>query len=300
MNITLRQLQAFIAVYKQGSFTKAAEEMFLTQSALSSLIKELENNLNLNLFHRTTRQLQISEAGIRLLPYAIRINNEIKALNRDISDFKNLETGHVRISIAQQLASSIIPTIITQFNELYPNIHILISDSNVERVIENVTTSEVEIGIGPDREIPNNLTRKLIFTMPFCVAVPQEHKFNHYKKVTWQDIRGERIVTLRGSFINLLVDALPREISRYLQNAENKVSFMTTAFSLVKNNFGITFCMPYAKEWATLNNLNIYPLEEPLIERDFYLYTQKDRVFTPAAEKFINFSLENIHTILAS
>lgn len=300
MNITLRQLQAFMAVYKTGSFTKAAEEMFLTQSALSSLVKELENNLNLNLFHRTTRQLQVSDAGKRLLPYAIRINNEIKALNRDISDFKNLETGHVRISIAQQLASSLIPTIITQFNELYPNIHILISDSNVERVIENVITSEVEIGIGPDREIPTNLTRKLIFTMPFCVAVPQNHKFNQYKKITWQDIRGERIVTLRGSFINLLVDALPQEISRYLQQAENKVSFMTTAFSMVKNNFGITFCMPYAKEWATLNGLNIYPLEEPLIERDFYLYTQKDRVFTPATEKFVNFSLENIHTILAS
>ena len=93
MNITLRQLRAFLAVHQTGSFTKAAEKLHLTQSALSGLIKELENNLDLKVFDRTTRQLQISENGKSLLPYISNVLNEMSSLTDEIESLKNLEKG---------------------------------------------------------------------------------------------------------------------------------------------------------------------------------------------------------------
>ena len=76
MSVTLRQLKAFLLVAEQNSFTKAAETLCLTQSALSGLIKELEQNLGVKLFDRTTRKLHLSDAGMRLLPQARRVLNE--------------------------------------------------------------------------------------------------------------------------------------------------------------------------------------------------------------------------------
>ena len=77
MNVTLRQLNAFINVAETSSFTRASDKMHLTQSAVSGLIKELENNLEVLLFDRTTRQLSLSVVGYHLLPQARRVLNEM-------------------------------------------------------------------------------------------------------------------------------------------------------------------------------------------------------------------------------
>ena len=96
MSTTLRQLKAFVLVAEQNSFTKAAEILCLTQSALSGLIKELEQNLDVKLFDRTTRKLHLSDAGSRLLPQARRVLNEMSVLNEKVDNLKSLHQGHVR------------------------------------------------------------------------------------------------------------------------------------------------------------------------------------------------------------
>ena len=102
MSTTLRQLRAFVLVAEQNSFTKAAETLCLTQSALSGLIKELEQNLDVKLFDRTTRKLHLSDAGMRLLPQARRVLNEMSVLNEKVSNLKSLHQGHIRLAVSQQ------------------------------------------------------------------------------------------------------------------------------------------------------------------------------------------------------
>ncbi len=85
MNVTLRQLSAFVAVARAGSFTAAASRLHVTQSALSGQMKELENLLGVQLVHRTTRSLQLSQVGLEFLPLAQRILDDLERALRSIT-----------------------------------------------------------------------------------------------------------------------------------------------------------------------------------------------------------------------
>lgn len=127
MNISIRQLSAFISVADNGSFTRASEQMHLTQSAVSGLIKELESSLGIVLFDRTTRQLSLSVVGHHLLPQARRILNEMQLFENEASSLTSLAQGQVRLAVSQFAASSM-PAVIAQFAKAYPDISVSLLD----------------------------------------------------------------------------------------------------------------------------------------------------------------------------
>ena len=96
MNVTLRQLRAFVAVARTGSFTLAAESLFITQSALSGLIKELEQALGLRLFDRSTRRLQLSDAGSDLVTHIEKILLDLDGVIDEVGKLKALQRSYER------------------------------------------------------------------------------------------------------------------------------------------------------------------------------------------------------------
>lgn len=286
-----------MAVHHAGSFTKAAQELHLTQSALSSLIKELENNLDMKLFDRTTRQLEISEIGKSILPAAVRVLNEMNAMHDEIGRLKNLEQGKVRIAITQQLASTTLPSMIADFNVNYPNIKVSVTDCGVEMVQQCVLDATVDIGIGPERQLSHGLTQELLFSLPFHVVAQPSHPLAQLGELTWKDLKNEDLITLSGSFTELLSDDLLRRSAAHLLNAKYKVSFMSTALSMVQHGLGVTLCLPYVYDWVAQNKLVMLPIKNPEIHRKFYLYSRNNRVHSPAVEQFIKLFSSKIKTL---
>lgn len=297
MNITLRQLVAFVTVYKAGSFTKAAEELHLTQSALSGLVRELESNLDLKLFDRTTRQLDLSVVGEQLLPAAMRVLNEVEALSDEIKSLKNLEHGEVKIAVTQQLASAKLPKILAKFKALYPQIALEIIDCGVEAIQECVRDTTVDIGIGPERALSHGLQQEPLFALSFHLVTPPEHRFAQRPHITWEDLKNEPLITLDGSFAGLLADDLLQQSAKKLGAIEYKVRFMSTALSMVKHGLGLTICLPYVREWVAQNNLVMIPIQEPEIQRKFFLYSRKNRNLSPAVQAFVQLFVEEIKKI---
>ena len=149
MNISIRQLTAFIKVADNGSFTRASEQMYLTQSAVSGLIKELETGLGIVLFDRTTRQLSLSAVGRHLLPQARRILNEMQLFENEASSLTSLAQGQVRLAVSQFAASSL-PAVIAQFAKEYPNIGVSLLDCSAENLLKHVQDIEVDLGVGTE------------------------------------------------------------------------------------------------------------------------------------------------------
>lgn len=294
MNFTLRQLLAFVTVYKMGSFTKAAEELHLTQSALSGLVKELETNLDLKLFDRTTRQLNLSAAGEYLLPSAMRILHEAASLSDEINSLKNLKHGEVKIAVTQQLASTQLPRILAQFKTSHPNIDLEIIDCEVEAVQERVRDTTVDIGIGPERSLGTGLKQENLFSLPFHIVTQCDHPFTRKNYVSWADLKNEPVITLDGSFTELLSEDLYRLSAQKLNRIEYKVRFMSTALSMVKHGLGITICLPYVHEWVVQNNLTMIPIKQPEVRRKFFLYSRKNKNLSPAVKAFVNIFVEEI------
>lgn len=297
MNITLRQLKAFVAVYQTGSFTKAAEELYLTQSALSSLIKELESTLELRLFERTTRHLEISEMGKNLLPFAYRILNEMTSLVEEIKSFKQIEKGRVRIAISQQLAATKLTQLIATFSANFPNVDIIIYDAGVEEVQELVEVGKADFGIGPERTSNPNLKRQHLFSMPFHIVCPPEHHFANKTSLSWDEINNDELIMLRGSFSDLIRDELLMSNAKKQLRVRHKVNFMSTALSMVKSRLGICLCLPYVEEWVRQNNLHMILVDNPIIKRSFCLYSHKEKELTPAAKTFTDFLMQKIDII---
>ena len=294
MNISIRQLSAFISVADNGSFTRASEQMHLTQSAVSGLIKELESSLGIVLFDRTTRQLSLSVVGHHLLPQARRILNEMQLFENEASSLTSLAQGQVRLAVSQFAASSM-PAVIAQFAKAYPDISVSLLDCSAENVLEHIQNIEVDLGVGTERgftEPDDDISADLLYQLPFCVVMPDNHALAQKSEVIWQDLVDTPLITLQGPFIEQVTAELDEEIASHIQQARYKVNFMSTALEMTRQGFGITLCLPYMPEvidWVSANGLQMRPLAQPVKMRRFFIYQRSSRALSPASIAFKQF-----------
>ncbi len=285
-NVTLRQLRAFKAVAETGSFTKAAESLHLTQSALSGLIKEFESTLSLRLFDRTTRKLSLSTAGQHIYPMVVRVLHDVENMATEVGRLKALESGFIKVAVSQQLASAILPKVMAQFLAEYPNVKLSLEDCSVDKVIDAVSAGVVDFGVGPARDVGDDIFAEKLFDLPFYVVMPPTHPLAKQDYVQWRALQHETLIVLSGAFAELLAADLPKTEATYINNAAYRVNFLTTAFSMVGQNLGLTFCLPYSRARVAQNGLEMRLLTEPRITRPSFLYRKRGRTLSDAAQRF--------------
>ena len=294
MNISIRQLTAFIKVADNGSFTRASDQMHLTQSAVSGLIKELESSLGIVLFDRTTRQLSLSVVGHHLLPQARRILNEMLLFENEASSLTNLAQGQVRLAVSQFAASSM-PAVIAQFSKEYPDISVSLLDCSAEHLLEHIQNIEVDLGVGTElgsMETEDDIRADLLYRLPFCVVMPDDHALAKKREITWQDLVDIPLITLQGPFLEQVTTELDERIASHIQQARYKVNFMSTALEMTRQGFGITLCLPYMPEvidWVSANGLQMRTLAQPVKMRQFFIYQRSSRALSPASIAFKHF-----------
>ncbi|WP_438950683.1 LysR family transcriptional regulator [Psychrobacter submarinus] len=294
MNISIRQLNAFIKVADNGSFTRASDQMYLTQSAVSGLIKELESSLGVVLFDRTTRQLSLSVVGHHLLPQARRILNEMQLFENEASSLTSLAQGNVRLAVSQFAASSM-PAVIAQFGKHYPDISVSLLDCSAENLLKHIQDIEVDLGVGTELEFIDNeddIKADLLYQLPFCVVMPDDHPLAKKADITWQDLLYSPLITLQGPFLEQVTTELTDDVASHVQQARYKVNFMSTALEMTRQGFGITLCLPYMPEvidWVSANNLQMRPLTQPKKMRQFFIYQRSSRALSPATIAFKEF-----------
>ena len=294
MNVTLRQLRAFVEVAQMGSFTLAAERLFVTQSALSGLIRELESALGLRLFDRSTRRLRLSQVGETLYPQVEKILQELDGVVSEVGNLKALARGSVRVAVPQLLACTLLPDVMAGFNAQYPGVHLRLVDCAVESVVSRVFSGEVDIGVGPERDANSDIDASLLFNLPFMAVMPPGHALAQRKTVTWADLSGQSLITLQGQFTELLVSDAGEAARDLHKEAFTQVTFMTTALALVRAGLGVTMCMPYAGSLVQQYGLTMRPLVSPTVERSFWVFTRRGRALPPAAQGFVDFLQEQM------
>ncbi|WP_201585397.1 LysR family transcriptional regulator [Psychrobacter sp. HII-4] len=294
MNISIRQLTAFITVADNGSFTRASDQMHLTQSAVSGLIKELESSLGIVLFDRTTRQLSLSAVGRHLLPQARRVLNEMHLFENEASSLTSLAQGQVRLAVSQFAASSM-PAVIAKFSQTYPDISVSLLDCSAENVLQHIQNIEVDLGVGTElgfMEMDDDISTDLLYELPFCVVMPAQHVLAHRSEIVWQDLLETPLITLQGPFIEQVTTELDEAVAAHIQQARYKVNFMSTALEMTRQGFGITLCLPYMPEvidWVSANGLQMRPLAHPVKTRRFFIYQRSSRALAPATVAFKQF-----------
>jgi DNA-binding transcriptional LysR family regulator len=290
-NVTLRQVRAFVVLARTGSFTEAANVLHVTQSALSGLVKELEQVLEVQLVNRTTRRMQLSDVGRGFFPLADKILQDLDGALGEIADLKALKKGIVRIAVPQLMACTLMPEVIAAYTEEHPAVQVRLADCVVEDVLRKVQSGEVDFGIGPERDAAPEIVASLLFEMPFMLVFRKGHPLEKQARIDWADTVRFPFIALQGEFAEKLARELHASSRELTLRPSNEVAFMTTALSMVRTGLGITACLPYAASLVGPFDLNMRLLHNPTLTRRFHVFTRKGRSLSPAAESLLEFLL---------
>jgi DNA-binding transcriptional LysR family regulator len=263
--------------------------MHVTQSALSGLIKELEQTLGARVIDRSTRRIALTEKGNELYPLYIQMIDDLDSALANVADHTQLRKGIVRVAAPQLMACTLLPQAIAAWRARHPEVKVSLADSAVENVTARVLSGEVDCGVGPERDDTPELDARPLLDMAFEAVMPPGHPLESRARLAWSDLAGYPFISLRGQFTERLLADMGESLREATLKPEHEVTFMTTALAMVAAGLGVTICMPYASALVRRHGLLTRPLVDPVLTRRFFIYSRGQRSLSPAAEAFTAF-----------
>ncbi|WP_188797368.1 LysR family transcriptional regulator [Dyella nitratireducens] len=279
MNINLRQLRVFLAVARQRHFRRAAEHLYLSQPAVSRHVAELETELGVRLFDRSTREVVPTEAG-RYLESAIeRVLDELEGVLDHVHSEGERRRGKIHIASVPTLSASLMPLCIADCAREYPELTIQLHDQAQTLVLDSVRGGEVDFGIAIEPPEASEFDSEVIMHDPFCLACRPEHPLAQHKTVAWKKLQGQPLILLDySSGSRRLIDQLLQK-----HGVEGRVVQQTghphTAFRMVEAGLGVTVTPALSSPPATLAVRPLTPTER----RAITLIHRRQRSLSPLA-----------------
>ena len=187
--MNIQNLSAFISVSETGSFSKAADRLFLTQPAVSKRISALESELDVKLFDRIGKSVQLTEAGLALRPSCLRILAELEESRRIVSNLSGHIGGQLKIGTSHHIGLHRLPPVLSHYKQQYANVDLDIHFMDSEEACDAVLKGELEIAIAtlPDKA-PAKLATQIIWHDPLGVVVSRKHALATQKNVTLKNL----------------------------------------------------------------------------------------------------------------
>ncbi|MFM0620118.1 LysR family transcriptional regulator [Paraburkholderia nemoris] len=200
MNVSLQQLKVFVAVARERSFTRAAREFDLTQSAVSRCVRELEDAVELKLFDRTTRQVELTHAGASLERRIGRLLDEIELTLREERAAYDGHTGVVVLASNPVLSSSWVAQGLARCASAFPELIVSVRDHSQSCVLASVEQGEVDFGVVSVAEplASDQLHAEVVFTTPLHAVMPPAHPLARQASVAWHALHEWALVTLNA------------------------------------------------------------------------------------------------------
>lgn len=284
MNLTIRQLRAFVLVVQEGSFTAAAQAMHLTQSAVSLLLRDLEQALGSRLIDRGSRTITLTAVGQDFFASAQRILADLEHAVGNVDKLISLQRGRVVVAAPLVLSSSFLPPVLASFRSQHPGIDVQVIDSLTGQVLPNVRSGAADLGIGTFRKTEADLTSEVLFREPLVAVFPRGHALGRARRLAWKDLRGHPILALRsGSVFRELTQAGLAAAELPLEPAF-EATYSGTLIGWVKAGLGVAIVPAHATMIADDQRLAWKRLETPAIEREVLMVQRVGVSLSPAAQ----------------
>ncbi|HUN90662.1 MAG TPA: LysR family transcriptional regulator [Burkholderiaceae bacterium] len=288
MNVTLRQIEAFVAVAQHGQFSVGAQRLHVSPSALSMLIRQLEEQIGARLFDRHTRFVRLTDIGAEFLPAASKVIADLEVAITHSRDRSSLRRGRVAVATSTVMASTLVPWVIRRFALANPGIEVVLKDVAEQEIRRLVRVGDVDLGVGTamsddgdaDFAVEPLLEDRLV------ALVPPDHALAQKRSVTWRDLAGQPFVALgSGSPLRSIVDRAFASIGAGVTPAY-EVSFSSTVISLVANGMGVSALPLNARQLTSKVRVAVRPLVRPVMPRRVCVFRRRDIGLSPAAEAF--------------
>ncbi|MDR5744619.1 LysR substrate-binding domain-containing protein [Caballeronia sp. LZ029] len=284
MHVTLRQLRVALAVAHHGSFRRAAEEMHLSQPALSSSVAELEATLGVSLFDRTSRMVRVTSVGRPFLDALRRSITDLDMIVREVGTIAQSKRGRVVVSSVASAAGTLMSEVWKRVAERFPQIELDIRDDVATNVANVVRFGEADFGITAQS---TSLSEELVFDTllkeKYSLVCTKEHRFASKRRVTWSDLSGEILIGFTptaGAYAQINNQTLKGDVrfARILQ-----MSQLSTVHAMAEASIGITILPHTALPVPDHPTLVSRPLCGPTLMRTLGVLRRRDHSLSPAA-----------------
>lgn len=290
---TLRQFQVFEAIYRLGSFTRAAEELFLTQPTVSMQIKKLTDAMGLPLFEHVGRNVEPTEAGNELYDACRSMFETLANLEMKLSDLKGLKRGRLRLG-AVTTAQYLAPDMLGEFSHQYPGIDLAMKVTNRDSIIHRMLANEDDLYImGQPPEDEMAVESHPIAPNPLVVMAPRNHPLVGKKNIPLAELAKEHLITREpGSGIRdatyRVFDAVGlRPIVRMELGSNEAIKHA------IASGLGISVLSLHTLALAgTDGPVAILDVEGFPIMRSWYIVYPKGKELSLIAQTFLDFSVE--------
>lgn len=193
---TLRQIEAFLAVGSLGSFTRAGERLHLSQSAVSVLIGELKRGLKVRLLDRTTRRVELTQAGRQFAAQAAKVVSDSDHAVRYAQGLLQRLHGRLSVFAPPLLAMTLLPAATAAHRARYPGIAIAVVDGGTEQLVARLHAGEVDLAIGTAKGDPPDIDLIPLAVDQLMLFCPASHQLAKAADVPWSALAGQPLIAL--------------------------------------------------------------------------------------------------------
>lgn len=286
MKIDFDGIQAFVVIAELGGFSKAAEQLHVTQTALTRRVQKLESYLGLRLLDRTTRFVELTAVGREFLPQAKSIVSEMTLAVGRLKDMSRNSRGSFTLACVPTMASNVLPKAIRRYVAIHPGNRIRLIDTSAFEVRDAVLHGQAELGIGIPTDRHPDLDEAPLLEEPLMFFCRNEHPLSEMKSVTWSDMRDIDLIvvsTMTATRVFMDYQLAKRGISL---SGAYEVQHHATAISLVAAGLGAAILPASTLEEGARPGVCRIPLTGPVVKRKIVLIQRKNSTLSPAASAF--------------
>jgi len=282
----LRQLEYFLAVAETGHFTRAAQEMHVSQPALSQQIKKLETELGTPLFDRLGRGVELTDAGRLLRPRAEQVLAELSDARTAVNELQGLKRGAIRVGTVQTTGEYLIPNAVARFHASHPEVHVSVEERSAPGIEDGLTTGALDLGIGFVTDDQGDLSVETLFDERLVAIIQQGYPLADAPQQPVSALADHPLILLPEGFCTR------RLIDQAFQAAEMhplirlEMNSIAGILQTVRTTRGVTILPALTLSMTGTEGLQAVALTNPAPRREVGLLFHKDRHRSAAAQAF--------------
>tara|TARA_S200000501_G_scaffold299456_1_gene286206 strand:- start:323 stop:1255 length:933 start_codon:yes stop_codon:yes gene_type:complete len=293
--MTITQLKYTLSVAEYGNFTTASERCFVTQPTLSMQVQKLEEELGVTIFNRSTKPLQVTEVGEKVLRQARKIVEESTRMNDVISEEKGIIGGTLKVGIIPTVSSTLLPLFLNIFTKKHKNVELKIEEFNTETIVKKLEDNSIDCAIAATPLTNDRIIERPLYYEPFVAYVPKHHGLSGNKYLDVDDLTNGDLLILQDGhcFRNQVLNLCTLEDIN--KQYELKSGSFETLINLSNNGPWMTIIPYLHSNNLSANNIeNIIPFHDPAPAREISMIYSKSQLKLPV----INALVSNISSVI--
>lgn len=279
--MTITQLKYVLAVAEHKNFTLAAEKCFVTQPTLSMQIQKIEEELNIQIFDRTKKPIQLTDIGQKIVNQAKNIVNEADRIHDIVEQQKGFIGGEFRLGIIPTIMPTLLPMFLNNFIKKYPKVKLIIEELNTVEIITKLNNGHLDAAIASTPLMEEKIKEVVLYFEPFVAYIPEGHRDFHKEEIEVADLNLDEILLLqdghcfRDGILNLCKNNPKNDFNHFKIESGS----FETLIKLADEGLGTTL-LPYLHtlDLKEVDKLKLRNFKEPRPAREVSLIFPKSEL----------------------